>query len=237
MNAEELAKLKDYLDKAESFELPTYDHLPTVPLYMEQVVSYVNSILEPLAISDKQKLTSFMVNNYVKAKIISEPDKKKYNVDHLGYLLAISLLKNVVNMNDLSLIISMDNDVTSDKAVLYRFFKSMSRDVFSDVAGRAKKRVDRFEETFEKEKDADQEKAERYFDDSIGLIAFRMSIQASVYQSIAQALYRYLEECKKSDEKEKEAKKKEETINKHQQKKAEKEARKANKKEKRNEKK
>ncbi len=237
MNAEELAKLKDYLEKASNFELPTYDHLPTVPLYMEQVVSYVNSILEPLALSDKQKLTSFMVNNYVKAKIIAEPERKKYNVDHLGYLLAISLLKNVVNMNDLSLIISMDNEVTNDKVVLYRFFKTMSRDIFTDVAGRAKTRVDRFEETYEKEKEADSEKAGQYFDDSIGLIAFRMSIQASVYQSIAQALFRYLEECKKSDEKEKEEKKKQETVTKHQQKKAEKQARKADKKEKRNEKK
>ncbi len=241
MKTEELTKLKEYLDKAENFELPTYDHLPTVPLYMEQVVSYVNSILEPLSTSDKQKLTSFMVNNYVKAKIISEPNKKKYNVDHLGYLLAISLLKNVVNMNDLSLIIDMDKDVTSDKAVLYRFFKSMSADIFKDVAGRAKARVDRFEENYEKEKLEDQEKAEQYFDDSIGLIAFRMSIQASVYQSVSQALYRYLEECKKSEEVDKKVKKKEESEEKHKEKKAkkeaEKEAKKANKKEKGSEKK
>ena len=118
MKDEELTKLKEFLEKASSFELPSYDYLPTVPLYMEQVISYVNSILAPLSNDDKQLLTSFMVNNYVKAKIIAEPTKKKYNVDHLGYLLAISLLKNVLNMSDISLIIGMDKEVTTDKVVL-----------------------------------------------------------------------------------------------------------------------
>ncbi len=199
MNEEELEKLKDFLDKAVSFELPSYDHLPAVPLYMEQVVSYVNSILEPLSVDDKQLLTSYMVNNYVKAKIIEEPDKKKYNVDHLGYLLAISLLKNVISMGDIGLIISMDKDATSDKAVLYRFFRTMSSDVFRDVVGKAKTRVDRFSETYESQKDEDPEKAKKYLDDSIGLIALRMSVQATVYQLVAQALYRYLENAKKEE--------------------------------------
>lgn len=192
MKDEELTKLKDFLEKASSFELPSYDYLPTVPLYMEQVVSYVNSILAPLSSDDKQLLTSFMVNNYVKAKIIAEPEKKKYNVDHLGYLLAITLLKNVLNMSDISLIIGMDKDVTTDKAVLYRFFRTMSSDIFKDVGGRAKTRIDRFTDTYEKQKEEDPEKAEKYLDDSIGLIALRMSIQATVYQIISQALFEYL---------------------------------------------
>ncbi len=199
MNEEELEKLKDFLEKATSFELPSYDHLPAVPLYMEQVVSYVNSILEPLSVGDKEMLTSYMVNNYVKAKIIQEPDKKKYNVDHLGYLLAISLLKNVINMNDIGLIIGMDKDATSDKAVLYRFFRTMSSDIFKDVAGKAKTRVDRFYNNYESEKENNPEQAKKYLDDSIGLIALRMSVQATVYQLVAQALYRYLENAKKEE--------------------------------------
>lgn len=199
MNEEELEKLKDFLEKATSFELPSYDHLPAVPLYMEQVVSYVNSILEPLSVGDKEMLTSYMVNNYVKAKIIQEPDKKKYNVDHLGYLLAISLLKNVINMNDIGLIIGMDKDATSDKAVLYRFFRTMSSDIFKDVVGKTKTRVDRFYDKYESEKENDPEQAKKYLDDSIGLIALRMSVQATVYQLVAQALYRYLENAKKEE--------------------------------------
>ncbi len=207
MNEEEFNKLKDFLDKTTSFELPSYDHLPTVPLYMEQVVSYINSILEPLSVNDKQLLTSFMVNNYVKAKIIKEPDKKKYNVDHLGYLLAISLLKNVINMGDISLIIGMDKDVTDDKAVLYRFFRTMSSDIFKDVGGKAKSRVDRFYSTYESNKNNDAEKAAKHLDDSIGLIALRMSIQATAYQLISQALFRYLENATKEESKSKKAEK------------------------------
>lgn len=196
MKDEELKILKDYLDKAASFELPSYDRLPAVALYMEQVITYVNSILAPLSTSDKQMLTSFMVNNYVKAKILKEPDRKKYNVDHLGYLLAISLLKNVLSIGDISLLIGMDDDVSTDKTTLYRFFRTMSSDIFRDVAGRTKNRVDRFSETYEKTKIEDEEKANKQLDDSIGLIALRMSIQAAVYQLVSQALFRYLEESR-----------------------------------------
>lgn len=201
MKDEELAKLKEFLEKASSFELPSYDHLPSVPLYMEQVISYVNSILAPLSNDDKQLLTSFMVNNYVKAKIIAEPTKKKYNVDHLGYLLAISLLKNVLNMSDISLIIGMDKEVTTDKVVLYRFFRTMSSDIFKDVGGRTKTRIDRFVDTYEKQKEEDPNKAEKHLDDSIGLIALRMSIQATAYQIISQALFGYLKNAEINSEK------------------------------------
>lgn len=195
---EDLEKLQKYLDGVSSFELPSYDRLPNVALYMEQVISYVNDILSPLSLTDKQMLTSFMVNNYVKAKIIKEPDKKKYNVDHLGYLLAISILKNVLSMNDISLLINMDEDVSSDKSVLYRFFKSMSSDVFQDVAGKTKNRVERFTETYEKNKQKNPEGAERQLQDSIGLIALRMSVQSTVYQFISEALLRYLDDCQKA---------------------------------------
>lgn len=198
MKDEELKVLQDYLDKAASFELPSYDRLPTVALYMEQVVSYVNSVLDSLSTSDKQMLTSFMVNNYVKAKIIKEPDRKKYNVDHLGYLLAISLLKNVLSMGDISLLIGMDDDVSVDKSTLYRFFRTMSSDIFKDVAGRTKTRIDGYYETYNKTKEENEEKANQIFDDSVGLIALRMSIQAAVYQLTSQALLRYLQQSRGS---------------------------------------
>lgn len=195
---EDLDKLRKYLDDASSFELPSYDRLPNVALYMEQVISYVNDILSPLSFNEKQMLTSFMVNNYVKAKIIREPDKKKYSVDHLGYLLAISILKNVLSMNDIAILIDMDSGISDEKSTLYRFFRSMSSDIFKDVAGRTKNRVDRFAETYEKDKVENLGEAEKNLEDSIGLIALRMSVQATVYQLMSEALMRYLDDCSKA---------------------------------------
>jgi hypothetical protein len=38
----ELEELQNWLKAASSFELPSYKELPTVPLYMEQVIDYIN---------------------------------------------------------------------------------------------------------------------------------------------------------------------------------------------------
>jgi hypothetical protein len=82
----EAQELLKWLDDVTKYQLPTYDQLPHVPLYMEQVVGYINDVLGPLTPDEKKQLTSFMVNNYVKAKMIQEPDKKKYGENQLGYL-------------------------------------------------------------------------------------------------------------------------------------------------------
>ncbi len=199
MKEEELKQLQKFLDTATHFELPAFDRLPSVPLYMEQVITYVNSTLEPLSLGDKQLLTSFMVNNYVKAKIIREPDRKKYSVEHLGYLLAITTLKSVLSMSDIAMLISMDKDVSLDKSALYRFFKTMSSDVFKDVGEKAKRRIDAYAANYEKERNEQNPDAEKHLIDSIGLIALRMSIQSAVYQLLSQSLLQFLA-CNNLDE-------------------------------------
>jgi hypothetical protein len=42
----ELEELQAWLKAASSFELPPYKELPNVPLYMEQVVDYINKTLK-----------------------------------------------------------------------------------------------------------------------------------------------------------------------------------------------
>ncbi len=183
---EELKKLQDWLESASLYELPSYKELPTVPLYMEQVVGYINKTLAPLSPHDSEILTSYMVNNYVKAKIIKEPERKKYNEVHLGYLLAICSLKNSLTMSELSNLIALDNDVSADKSVLYSFFRLMSTSIAKNTIALAKQRVDRFVREYEKNKETDPEQAEQHLVDSLGLIALRMSIQSSVNRIIAE---------------------------------------------------
>lgn len=56
----------------EEFRLPRYAQIPDVGLYLEQVVRYVNS---HLAILGEPALTSSMVSNYVKQRLIPAPQK------------------------------------------------------------------------------------------------------------------------------------------------------------------
>lgn len=186
MIADEIKKLSEWLEDNEDYTLPSFKELPTVHLYMEQVVSYVNSILSPLlSEEDASALTSFMVNNYVKAKVIKEPDRKKYNNEHLGYLFAICFLKRTLSMSELSLLIQMDGDVSTDKSALYRFFRSMLSDVTHDVVSSCKFRVDDFYKMYEKMEREDPAESTKFMADSLALMALRLSVKASVYSLIS----------------------------------------------------
>ena len=190
----EAQELKKWLESASSFTLPDYKSLPTVPLYMEQVIMYINDILAPLSIGEKNKLTSFMVNNYVKAGMISAPEKKKYTEDHLGYLLAISCLKDTLSMTDLSLLIEMDSHVSSDKSVLYRFFASMTNNALQEKAKTILSKIESYERRYGKEVVADETKAENDLRDALGLTAFRLAIQSEVDQVISKAILKVIAE-------------------------------------------
>ena len=161
----EVKKLMEWLSDASNFTLPEYSSLPAVPLYMEQVIMYISKILDPISVNEKNKLTSFMVNNYVKAGMIDPPEKKKYSEDHLGYLLAITVLKDTFSMTDLSLLIEMDNDLSEDKSVLYRFFASMSTNTIQEKAKSILSKVESYQRRYEKEAKEDKELAEKHLKD------------------------------------------------------------------------
>jgi hypothetical protein len=184
----ELEELQNWLKAASSFELPSYKELPTVPLYMEQVIDYINATLKPLKISDKDMLTSFMVNNYVKADILDEPNKKKYSNDHLGYLLAITSLKRVLSMSEISMLIEMDKDVSTDKSVLYGFFKIMAKDIMQENATKVSEKTDSFVATYQRELSEGNPNAEQNLRDRLGLVALRLAIQAGVNSIMAQMI-------------------------------------------------
>lgn len=215
MMEEELKNLQEWLKKASTYELPSFKELPAVPLYMEQVTAYINKTLAPMSPKDNEILTSYMVNNYVKAKIIKEPNKKKYNEEHLGYLLAISALKNSLTMAELSHLIALDADITQDKSVLYRFFTMMTKDVGQNTISLAQQRVNRFAEEYEKNKEKDPEGAERHLIDSLGLIALRMSIRASFERIVAEALLTAIEKGSSGKTFEEENSKKNHKVMKH----------------------
>ena len=181
----EAQELLAWLDSVTHYELPTYEQLPHVPLYMEQVVGYINDVLDPLTPDEKKQLTSFMVNNYVKAKMIQEPEKKKYGENQLGYLIAITALKNTMSMSEISLLMEMDKSLSTDKKTLYGFYRVMSQDILLDRSVQMKNKVESLLATYKKEEEAHNEKASENLRNSIGLFALRMSIESVTYKLIA----------------------------------------------------
>lgn len=186
---QEVKQLQDWLDEVASFSLPSYKELPGIDLYMEQVLSYINGVLAPFESDDPKKgLTSFMVNNYVKAKIITEPIKKKYSKNQIGYLMAITLMKQTMSLDQMKTMLSLDPFVTNDLGRLYDFYRGVQTRVMNERVKLTKRTVDNCVNDFEKVAETDPKKAEDGLTGRLGLVALRLAAEAEICKLISDKL-------------------------------------------------
>jgi len=96
------------------FHIPRWKELPNVDLYLDQVVSFVNSCLSPyiyfnndLKKDDSSLLTKTMINNYVKNNIIEPPVKKQYSRTQIAKIFVICVLKQVYSMSEIVTLIEI----------------------------------------------------------------------------------------------------------------------------------
>ncbi len=95
-------------------------HLPDIPLYMDQVLSYME---RQLILGDGQDtLTAAMVNNYTKSGLVPRAEGKKYHQEHIAYLTAVCVLKRVMATKDIDLIIQEELRQRQDIRVGYEEF-------------------------------------------------------------------------------------------------------------------
>ena len=84
-------------DQLTTFELPAWNEIPDVGLYLEQVTKYLNTYLEPFDMG----VTSSMISNYVKLKIISREGRKIYNRERIASLFFVAVAKTVLSMDQI----------------------------------------------------------------------------------------------------------------------------------------
>ena len=116
---DEIKNIKELLseDRPESWEA-----LPDIELYMDQVVSY----LPRQSVGGKvPSMTSAMINNYVKDGLLPRANGKRYRKEHLVYLTAIGLLKNVLTVKDMKLL--LDQEIVPEQES--EFYKSFLKGV------------------------------------------------------------------------------------------------------------
>ncbi|MEI7884967.1 MAG: DUF1836 domain-containing protein [Clostridia bacterium] len=113
------------------FHLPRWEELPDIELYMEQVIVFIEKSLSLFLGNNKEKIiTSAMVNNYVKLKILPPPIKKRYHRRQLAYLITISILKNVLNLTEIQVGIRYQV-LLSDEKTSYNLFCQEVENAFS----------------------------------------------------------------------------------------------------------
>ena len=91
------------------FDLPEYESLPSIGLYMDQVITLLSQYLGYLPFSEGKNAESFItpnaINNYVRLGVMPAPVKKKYYKNHIAYLLMICVLKPSLSISDISQLI------------------------------------------------------------------------------------------------------------------------------------
>lgn len=114
-----MEELVDLKEKLTSQRPDAWDELPDIPLYMDQVVSYLTR--QMVCFEPGDALTSAMINNYIKDGLLSRANGKKYGQEHLAYLTAISALKQVLSVREMRALVSIGRD-TGTSQQQYEYF-------------------------------------------------------------------------------------------------------------------
>ncbi|MEG0764846.1 MAG: DUF1836 domain-containing protein [Pseudoflavonifractor sp.] len=114
---EEISELKRRMTEERPAD---WDALPDICLYMDQLISYMPRQL--IHYGDGERLTSAMVNNYIKDGMLPRADGKRYSRKHLGYLTAICALKQVLSVKSASLLIGTGAE-SKEPQQLYAYFQ------------------------------------------------------------------------------------------------------------------
>ena len=120
---------KKELISLDKVHIPRWNELPNVDLYLDQVVTFINSSLseflpcngENEEKKENQILTKTMINNYVKNHLIDAPIKKKYSKIQCAKIFAICILKQVYSMNEIYSLIEIALEHTEINYAYDRF--------------------------------------------------------------------------------------------------------------------
>ena len=121
-------RLTEWLDKLEKFDLPDWESLPQLDLYMDQVILLLTRYLSPLDMSGEEKIiTASIINNYVRMKVMPPPVKKRYSRAHLAYLIIICTLKQSLSISCIQRMLPADHSGEAART-LYEDFVRQYRD-------------------------------------------------------------------------------------------------------------
>ena len=111
-----------------TFSYPKWEEIPSINLYLDQVLLYVNQICPPASPDKEKGLTASMVNNYVKHGYISKPEKKKYQRKQIARLIAITTLKSVFSIQEIAQTLNTLHTDTNSEELYNAFVNYMNED-------------------------------------------------------------------------------------------------------------
>ena len=165
--------LSDFSASLKAFKTEDWNQFPTIELYMDQVVTYLERLLKLFDDGDvKNKyITSSMINNYVKEGYVKRPVNKKYDRSHLITLYIMSLLKNVLPIPLIA-------------GSLSEYVDEGNYKLFYDEFGKLQDKA--FEEVSDKLTTILGQTAEDNYESDLRLFALQLTSQANAYRLVAE---------------------------------------------------
>ena len=125
--------LENWLNDLNNFSFKSFEQLPDLELYMDQVVTFLEKQLYIFQTStlDKQ-ITPSMINNYVKGEVLPAPKSKKYSKEHLALIEEICTLKQVLSIAEVKQILDKSYSV-ENKTDAFNHFNALNSEKTSQV--------------------------------------------------------------------------------------------------------
>ena len=110
MKKDILGAIIERRERINSAHIPTWDELPSLNLYMDQLIFILSEIFEPYFDDVPKLINKAIINNYVKLGYIPAPVKKKYSKEHIAYLVVVCSLKQVMPIAAISALVKAQTE-------------------------------------------------------------------------------------------------------------------------------
>lgn len=127
------------LDSLSEIDYIKPEDIPSIPLYVDQITSFMESQLQSARRhADDKIMTKTMINNYTKNNLIPPPEKKKYSKEHVLLLIFIYYLKNILSIGDIQTLLT---------PIIEKYFENQESlsltDVYDEVFSLEQDQMDR----------------------------------------------------------------------------------------------
>ena len=135
----DMDSIEELKNRLETSRPEDWELIPDIDLYMDQVISYMTRQHIGLEMDDEEEtLTSAMINNYIKSGLLPRAKGKRYSREHICYLTAICLLKQVISVGETGTLLSNQMEHRDIKD-FYKNYNDVINEEYNKVAGSIKK--------------------------------------------------------------------------------------------------
>ncbi len=164
------------------------DKLPDIDLYVDQITTLLSRELAPtMRHADDKIMTKTMINNYSKNHLLPPPYKKKYNRDHILFLILIYYFKSFMSISDIQKVLGplADKYFNKEKDPMADIYETLFSEALvhaDDVYNKVMKEYDHAKTLFEGEKPEDRAYLQKFA--LICMLSYDIYIKKQVIEHI-----------------------------------------------------